>query len=79
VLNFLVARYGEFVLLKPPFNGHTALLWLVPPAALVGGGLVLLFLARRRRSAASDGGRETAALTAAEEARLARLMQSGER
>jgi cytochrome c-type biogenesis protein CcmH len=79
VLNFLVARYGEFVLLKPLFNWHTALLWLVPPAALVGGGLALLFLARRRRSAASDGGRETAALTAAEEARLARLMQSGER
>src|SRR5438045_2746796 len=79
VLNFLVARYGEFVLLKPPFNWRTALLWLITPAALVGGGLALLFLARRRRPAASDAGRETAVLTAAEQARLARLMQSGDR
>ena len=37
VMEFLVARYGDFVLLKPPFNWHTALLWLGPPAALVGG------------------------------------------
>src|SRR5437879_1343659 len=42
VMEFLVARYGDFVLLKPPFNWHTALLWLGPPAALVGGALVLV-------------------------------------
>src|SRR3954471_2865683 len=36
VIDFLVARYGEFVLLKPRFNWHTALLWLGPPSALIG-------------------------------------------
>ena len=36
VLDFLVARYGEFVLLRPPFEWHTLLLWGVSPAALVG-------------------------------------------
>src|SRR5258707_13238038 len=41
VIDFLVARYGEFVLLKPRFESHTWLLWLLPPFALVGGGLAL--------------------------------------
>ena len=38
VIDFLVARYGEFVLLKPRLNPHTWLLWLLPPLALAAGG-----------------------------------------
>src|SRR6202000_2646542 len=41
VLDFLVARYGEFVLLKPRFERQTLALWLVPPFLLLGGALVL--------------------------------------
>src|SRR5216683_7745946 len=41
VVDFLVARYGEFVLLKPRFAWHTALLWLGPPGVLIGGALAL--------------------------------------
>ena len=41
VLDFLVARYGEFVLLKPRFERQTLLLWLLPPLVLFGGGLAL--------------------------------------
>jgi cytochrome c-type biogenesis protein CcmH len=68
------------VLLKPRFAWHTALLWLGPPGVLIGGALVLLLVAwRRSRPASSSPGREVEALTAAEEARLARLMQSGDR
>ena len=79
VVDFLVARYGEFVLLKPRFAWHTALLWLGPPGVLIGGGLVLLVIAWRRSSPGnSPAGRDVEALTPAEEARLARLMQSGE-
>ena len=37
VMDFLVARYGEFVLLQPPFAWHTAALWGLPPAALLVG------------------------------------------
>src|SRR6201987_727910 len=37
VINFLVARYGEFVLLRPRFSWHTALLWLAPAAVLLIG------------------------------------------
>ena len=38
VLDFLVARYGEFVLLRPRLHWRTALLWLAPPVLLIGGG-----------------------------------------
>ena len=74
VLDFLVARYGEFVLLKPRLEFHTLLLWLLPPLALVGGGLALWMHGRRRsKSAVADDG-SAATLTAEEEARLQRLI-----
>jgi cytochrome c-type biogenesis protein CcmH len=74
VIDFLVARYGEFVLLKPRLNLHTWLLWLLPPLALAGGGVALWIHGRRR---AKSGPRDDASpfeLTADEEARLAALM-----
>ncbi|MEA2920516.1 MAG: cytochrome c-type biosis protein CcmH [Bradyrhizobium sp.] len=72
VIDFLVARYGEFVLLKPRLEPRTLLLWLVPPLALAGGGLALWMQSRRRSRSAAAG--ELHALTAEEEARLERLM-----
>jgi cytochrome c-type biogenesis protein CcmH len=76
VLDFLVARYGEFVLLKPPLSWHTAALWGLPPAVLLIGGVVILFdLRRRRRAAMAD--EETRNLTPAEETRLAELLRNG--
>jgi cytochrome c-type biogenesis protein CcmH len=50
VLDFLVARYGEFVLLKPPFERHTLLLWGLPPLVLMGGLLGLWMRVRRHSS-----------------------------
>ena len=52
VIDFLVARYGEFVLLKPRLERQTLLLWAVPPLVLVVGGLALWIEARRRRTQA---------------------------
>jgi cytochrome c-type biogenesis protein CcmH len=77
VIDFLVARYGSFVLLKPPFNPHTLMLWLLPPMALAGGALALVLYARRRvvpGSAASQNG--AAPLSAEEQAELTRLIGS---
>ena len=71
VIDFLVARYGEFVLLKPRFNEHTILLWLIPPLALLGGGFALWRYSRRRRALADESATK---LTADEEARLERLI-----
>jgi cytochrome c-type biogenesis protein CcmH len=75
VMDFLVVRYGEFVLLKPRFNPHTLVLWLLPPLALIGGGVALWAYSRRRISAvrAADS---PIRLTAEEEARLERLLAS---
>ena len=50
VLDYMVARYGVFVLLDPPFAPVTWLLWLAPPVLVVGGGGALLLRARRRRA-----------------------------
>src|SRR5882757_7907197 len=70
VIDFLVARYGEFVLLKPRLKSHTLLLWLLPPFALVGGGLAL-WMHNRRRAKSED---PLFKLSADEEARLERLI-----
>src|SRR5512137_1935728 len=66
VLDFLVARYGEFVLLRPPFEWHTLLLWGLPPAALIAGMTSLIMMARRRKTAPRD----TEVLSQEEEQRL---------
>ncbi|MBR0800520.1 cytochrome c-type biogenesis protein CcmH [Bradyrhizobium jicamae] len=76
VIDFLVARYGEFVLLKPRFNPHTLLLWLVPPLALFGGGFALWRYSRRRPNPTKVGADSDLSLTAEEEARLERLLSA---
>jgi len=74
VIDFLVERYGEFVLLKPRLECHTLLLWLLPPLALAGGGLALWMQSRRRAKSAAAEDLSPSQLTAEEEARLERLM-----
>lgn len=72
VLDYLVSRYGEFVLLKPRFERQTILLWLLGPLLLIGGGLALWLQIRRRSRNGVDV--PAAPLTPEEEARLAALM-----
>jgi cytochrome c-type biogenesis protein CcmH len=66
---WVVARYGDFVRLRPPVNAVTALLWGSPVLA-IGAGLAAVLLARRRRGAAPQP------LSDAERARLAELTGS---
>jgi cytochrome c-type biogenesis protein CcmH len=74
VIEFLVARYGEFVLLKPRFNPHTMLLWLLPPLALMGGGIALWVYSDRRRRAVVSERESLMKLSPDEEARLEKLL-----
>ena len=67
VIDFLTARYGEFVQLKPPFSLHTALLWLTPIGILVIGACGLAFASRRREPAGPE-------LTVAERARVSQIL-----
>ncbi|MBB3649931.1 cytochrome c-type biogenesis protein CcmH/NrfF, partial [Rhizobium sp. BK619] len=70
VLNYIVSRYGEFVLLKPRFSMKTGLLWGAPALLVLAGGLSLLVFARRR------SGKPTGSkLTADEGDKLARLLE----
>jgi cytochrome c-type biogenesis protein CcmH len=70
VIDFLVARYGEFVLLKPSFEWHNAFLWFTPAVALLAGAIAMVVAARRRRAAPAGA----APLSPDEEKRLAEMI-----
>ena len=71
---YIVDRYGAFVLLKPPFDASTLVLWLAPPIlVIVGIGAIWLGLGKRR-GREGDSGNE--ALSADEQARIDRLLGS---
>ncbi len=69
VRDYLVARYGEFVLLNPVLGPHTILLWIAGPTALLIGGIAVFAMARRKRTVA------TAAALSAEEERALRELE----
>jgi cytochrome c-type biogenesis protein CcmH len=68
VRDFLVSRYGEFVLLEPRLSAHTVLLWALPALGLALGGITFL-LASRRKNRISEN-----PLSLEEKQRLARLL-----
>ena len=54
IVDYMTARYGDFVLYRPPFKATTAFLWLGPALMLVGGGIALVVILRRRRRLPDD-------------------------
>ncbi|SHM98820.1 cytochrome c-type biogenesis protein [Phytopseudomonas punonensis] len=72
IIDYLVARYGNFVLYKPPVTGRTLLLWYGPAALLVGGFVLLGVIVLRRRKA---GGEVSTGLSSDEQQRLAQLLE----
>ncbi|MFY9628629.1 MAG: cytochrome c-type biogenesis protein [Methylocystis sp.] len=72
VRNFVVSRYGDFVLLRPPFKPETLLLWLAPLIALLAGAAGLWSASRRRKA-----GLAPAALSEAEREKLRELGVEG--
>lgn len=75
VQDYVVARYGDWVLMKPPFNARTAALWIGPFAllALAGIGVAIYY----RRLAAAAKAEAPAPLTAEERKRLDQLVSDG--
>jgi cytochrome c-type biogenesis protein CcmH len=67
VIDFMVARYGDFVLYRPPFKASTLLLWIGPFLLLILGAYLLLRRVRRREPPAQ--------LSAAEHERAAKLLE----
>ena len=56
IRDYMVERYGEFVLYKPPFQATTALLWLGPPLLVVAGIAAFVIVVRRRRAPEAPAG-----------------------
>ncbi len=54
VIDYMTARYGDFVLYRPPLKATTALLWFGPAVLLLGGGAVLILVLRRRSRLGAD-------------------------
>ncbi|MDH4041333.1 MAG: cytochrome c-type biogenesis protein CcmH [Gammaproteobacteria bacterium] len=75
ILDFMVARYGEFVRYRPRFGGATAALWLAPGLLLLAGIVVAAVALRGRRERASGG----TTLSAEEEQRLRDLLDKTEK
>ena len=70
VVDFVVARYGEYVLLRPDTRGWNMLLWLSAPILLILGLVIALVTVRRRNAA-----RPAEVLSAEEQARLDELLK----
>ncbi|WP_300650403.1 cytochrome c-type biogenesis protein [Pseudomonas sp.] len=71
IIDFLVSRYGDFVLYKPPVMARTLLLWYGPAGLLLGGFVLLGVVVLRRRGRKSVG---SSGLSADEQQRLAALL-----
>jgi cytochrome c-type biogenesis protein CcmH len=70
IIDFVVARYGEFVLLKPRFEPHTLLLWLATPAVGLAAIAMVILAARRRKIEAN----QTVPLSKSEQQKLKKLL-----
>jgi cytochrome c-type biogenesis protein CcmH len=78
VLDFIVERYGKFVLLRPPLELDTILLWTTPLVVLSGIGIVLALHLRRRRAELTSAGQSTGTLSPEEQARLDEILRDRE-
>ena len=72
VMAYVVARYGEYVLMRPTMTGGNILLWLAPLALILAGGALSLVYIRRRAAAPAPA---EAALSPEEEARLQAILK----
>lgn len=70
IINFMVARYGDFVLYRPPFKSTTAFLWIGPFIILLVGFVILLMFIRKRRKV------DEVQLDASEQARARELLNN---
>ncbi|MEZ5501865.1 MAG: cytochrome c-type biogenesis protein [Halioglobus sp.] len=75
ILDYMVARYGEFVRYRPRFGGATAILWLAPMLLLLAGIAIVVVMLRVRARATRSG---AVALSAQEQARLQSLLELAE-
>jgi cytochrome c-type biogenesis protein CcmH len=76
IKGYLVARYGDFILLKPPFKVETLGLWGAPLIVLFGGAFAIYWARRRNRSSDKELAGQPS-LSEAESKKLSELLESG--
>ena len=74
IIDFLVQRYGDFVLYRPPVKATTTLLWIGPFLLLAGGAVALGLVLKRRRQAVTD-----MPITDEDHRRVEQLLSQGEK
>ena len=78
VVDYMVSRYGDFVLLTPPMKAKTLVLWIGPGVLLVVGLIAVVFMFRRRKSGEVVMGEAAAPLSEDEKKRLKALLKEGD-
>ena len=74
VLDYLISRYGDFVMLKPPFKGSTYILWFGPFLVFILAAIGLVIFFRRRQTQMATAGDAPTRLSSEERDRLTRLL-----
>lgn len=78
VIDYVVSRYGDFVLLKPPFKASTIFLWIGPALTFIVGIIALILFFRRRQNIAVGSTQPIAPLSAEDKRRLEKLLDESE-
>lgn len=78
VETYVVSRYGDFVLLKPPFKMATLVLWLSPLLFIICGTIAIIVFFRRKKKETSNLTPTTLPLTGAEKKQVAKLLMEGD-
>lgn len=74
IIDFLVARYGEFVMYRPPIKKTTLMLWFMPGVLLLAGIVIVFSVRRRQMTRTANVGGNATGLAAEEQVRLAELL-----
>ena len=75
---YVVSRYGDFVLLKPPFNMATLVLWLSPLLFIIGGTIAIIIFFRKKKKVMPTFIPTATPLTGAEKKQVAKLLMEGD-
>ena len=78
IVDFMVDRYGEYILYRPPLSASTLVLWLGPVVLLLLGIVVLIWIVLKRRTNLSNNAADTKTLTEAEREHLDRILKSSD-
>lgn len=79
IVDYMVARYGDFVLYEPRFNGQNSILWLGPFVLLIVGLIIVIYLTRQRSKKITSTSEETVELDKQQQKQLQKVLNKGKK